>query len=313
MTQRRIISKIDKTFRPKEHGFCTNPIAAHLSEYVADILAKRFREKAHVDDALVVADFSFEERDGEVVSMCLSFNVRSWGRDILEDVLFFRLFQRVVGSTISRRILLQHTPNNGFGLAEYHADDFYSMISLLEAIGRTGCDTKTTFAIAPDDFFNEQNGIVRIGFCGYGLETKLEVYVRTDDECCVPHFHVRDTFHTERDIPVALHGNNYYPHENDTRQLDDDELRYLAAFMSERCRSPKFANNYEFAVTMWNMNNNSQYRCDMGYDDNIIIPDYAHTSFIEKQVRALKQGLHVQFDNLYLARMNNEIKNRRWV
>ena len=112
---------------------------------------------------------------------------------------------------------------------------------------------------------------------------------------------------------LALHGNNYYPHENDTRQLDDDELRYLAAFMSERCRSPKFANNYEFAVTMWNMNNNSQYRCDMSYDDNIIIPDYAHTSFIEKQVRALKQGLHVQFDNLYLARMNNEIKNRRWV
>jgi hypothetical protein len=51
----------------------------------------------------------------------------------------------------------------------------------------------------------------------------------------------------------------------------------------------------------------------MGYDDNIIIPDYAHTSFIEKQVRDLKQGLHVQFDNLYLARMNNEIKNRRWV
>ena len=85
MTQRRIINKIDKTFRPKEHGFCTNPIAAHLSEYVADILAKRFREEAHVDDALVVADFSFEERDGEVVSMCLSFNVRSWGRDILED------------------------------------------------------------------------------------------------------------------------------------------------------------------------------------------------------------------------------------
>jgi hypothetical protein len=310
--QKRIINNVSESFKPLENGHRSNPIAAYLSAYVADELTRRFREAANDSDAIVLADFTFEESGGQVESMCLSFNVRSWGRDILEDMQFFSIFQKVVRSTISRRILLEHKPNNGFGLAEYCACDYYSMISLLEAIQRTGCETKSTFRILPDEATTEDDRKARIGFFGCGFESKYEVYVRTDDECQVPHVHVRDEFDPKHEAIVTLHRACYYPHGGFNGKLDEDDLKCLADFMSQPYRSPRFANNYEFAVTMWNCNNRTQYKCGTDDDGQVLIPDYAHTADLDGRDKALSQGLHLQFDNLYIARMNNEIKNRSW-
>lgn len=311
--QKRIVNNISDSFKPSGNGFRSNPVAAYLSAYVADELTRQFREAANDNDAIVLADFSFEERGGQVESMCLSFNVRSCGRDILEDMLFFQVFQRVVRSMISRRIMLEHKPNNGFGMAEYQTYDYYSMVSLLEALGRIGCPIHSTFRILPDDEIAGDDRKARIGFFGYGFETKYEVYVRTDDECGVPHVHIRDEFDPKHEVVITLHGSNFYPHDGYNGKLDEDDLNRLADFMSQPCRSPRFINNYEFAVTMWNCNNRTQYKCETDEDGNIVIPDYAHTTILDGHEKALKQGLRFQFDNLYITRMNNTIKKRTWV
>ena len=311
--QKRIVNNISESFKPSENGYHSNPIAAHLSTYVADELIRQFREAANDNDAIVLADFTFEEREGQVESMCLSFYVRSWGRDILEDVLFFQIFQRVVRSVISRRIMLEHEPANGFGVAKYCVHDFYSMISLLEAIQRTGCNTNSTFRILSDDEITEDARKARIGFFGLFVETKFEMYVQTDDDCQVPHVHLRDEYQPTNEIVVTLHGCNYYPHSGCNGEMVAEDLRYLAYFMANPCRSPRYANNYEFAVTMWNCNNRTQYKCETDEDGNIIIPDYTQTSRLAGRDEALKQGRHLQFDNLYIARMSNEIKNRTWI
>ena len=64
---------------------------------------------------------------------------------------------------------------------------------------------------------------------------------------------------------------------------------------------------------MWNTQNRTQYRCDKDESGQIFVPDYIGTSPIEKREHAVSQGLQIQYDNLYIARMNNEIKNRNWV
>ena len=64
---------------------------------------------------------------------------------------------------------------------------------------------------------------------------------------------------------------------------------------------------------MWNTQNRTQYRCDKDESGLISVPDYIGTSPIEKREHAVSQGLQIQYDNLYIARMNNEIKNRNWV
>ena len=118
----------------------------------------------------------------------------------------------------------------------------------------------------------ERCDIARIGF--FGRAKEYEVYVRTDDECQLPHFHVRDIC-TEADTALCLLSNNYCKHpnkENCTFGYDFGEL--LFAFMTEPCRSPRYADNYEFAVIMWNMNNQSDCTWRKGEDGISVIPDY---------------------------------------
>lgn len=118
----------------------------------------------------------------------------------------------------------------------------------------------------------ERTDIARIDF--FGRAREYEVYVRTDDECQEPHFHVSDIY-TETDTAICLQSNNYCKHpnkENHTFKYDFGEL--LFAFMKEPCRSPRYADNYEFAVTMWNMNNQSECSWQKDEDGFSIIPDY---------------------------------------
>ena len=84
----------------------------------------------------------------------------------------------------------------------------------------------------------ERSNSARIGFFGKGR--MYEAYIWTDDECQVPHFHIRNIY-TETDTPILLQSNHYCPHSHkDCKVLSDTELRQLACFMAEPCRSPRF-------------------------------------------------------------------------
>ena len=147
-------------------------------------------------------------------------------------------------------------------------------MALLEAFESIGCDISTTFRLV-DKELRERRDIARIGF--FGRAREYEVYVRTDDECQVPHFHVRDIY-TEANCAICLQSNSYCKHpqkENYAFRYDFGEL--LFAFMSEPCRSPRYADNYEFAVIMWNMNNHSDCSYQRDEDGYSIIPDYRFT------------------------------------
>ena len=117
----------------------------------------------------------------------------------------------------------------------------------------------------------ERTDIARIGF--FGRAKEYEVYVKTDDECQVPHFHVRDIY-TETDTAICLLSNNYCKHPNkDVSKVKGYVLEQLYAFMSEPCRSPRYADNYEFAVIMWNLNNLSECNWQKDECGCSIIPD----------------------------------------
>ena len=117
----------------------------------------------------------------------------------------------------------------------------------------------------------------RIGF--FGDKYEFEAYVVTDDVCQIPHFHVRDALQMGiLDAPVRLDANQYIQYGESTDKLQDYTLSLLADFMAQPCRSPHFINNYEFAVVMWNMNNETQLQIKIDKDGNVIIPDYNKTN-----------------------------------
>jgi hypothetical protein len=123
----------------------------------------------------------------------------------------------------------------------------------------------------------ERCDIARIGFFGKGR--MYEAYIRTDDECQVPHFHIRNIY-TETDTQILLQSNHYCPHSHkDCKVLSDTELQQLACFMAEPCRSPRFENNYQYATELWNMNNEKGCLANEG------IPDYANTTLCNKQLK----------------------------
>ena len=117
----------------------------------------------------------------------------------------------------------------------------------------------------------------RIGF--FGDKYEFEAYIVTDDACQIPHFHVRDALQMDiLNAPVRLDANQYIQHGESTDKLQDYTLSLLADFMAQPCRSPRFINNYEFAVTMWNVNNETQLQIESYKDGKVIIPDYNNTN-----------------------------------
>lgn len=271
----KIVSNIPKDFDMKNNEFRHNPIAAYLVRHIEDRLTYAYRKVANDDDALVITNFDFEENDGMVTLMKLVFNVRSWGEDVLLDKdclkTFEELFQRVFNCT---RIHLTHHPNNGFGLAYFEADKMRDMMALLEAFESIGCDISTTFRLV-DKEQREWGEKARVGF--FGRSREYEVYVRTDDENQEPHFHIRDIY-TEADTAICLQSNRYCKHPNTEPHIFKyGFLELLYSFMNEPCKSPRYADNYEFAVIMWNMNNHSDCRYQRSEDGYSIIPDYRFT------------------------------------
>ena len=128
----------------------------------------------------------------------------------------------------------------------------------------------------------ENDNVARIGF--FGDRYDFEAYVVTDDVCQIPHFHVRDALQMGiLDAAVRLDANQYIQHGDSTDVLGSYTLSLLAVFMQQLCRSPRYVNNYEFAVTMWNMNN--EYQLELGFDKdgNILIPEYSKTNNKKKR------------------------------
>lgn len=127
-----------------------------------------------------------------------------------------------------------------------------------------------------EDETHERANIARIGFFG---NWQYEVFVVTDDEIQIPHFHIRVL---GNEVAVNFSENVYLPHDGKLDgnhfpdKMREDLAKGLADFMAQPCRSPKFESNYEFAACMWNMQNDVQFKCDTDSKGNIVIPDYAH-------------------------------------
>ena len=309
---KKIISKPNPYYDSSEQGRYANPIDAYLKEEVAFRLSRLFRKETSDENAIVFPRFAYKEKDREVCSMTLSFIVSSCENDILKDKGVFSIFQSEVWRIFNNnRIRLQHLPGIKYGLATYEVTDFSSMAELLRAITSTGCDIDTTFEVAPKEYVREETDVARVGVFSVNNTSRWEVYIRTDDSCQVPHFHVRNLFDVSVDIAITLHGVNYYPHDNSIGRMTHDELYCLSDFMEGPCKSTRFDYNYEYAVSLWNLNNKEQYEIDIDEEHNeVFIPDYAFTTPIFEQEQALLLGMADIYDKQYLERMRDEIKYR---
>lgn len=62
-------------------------------------------------------------------------------------------------------------------------------------------------------------------------------------------------------------------HHND--RMNAKMCRAFAEFMEQPCRSPRYKNNYELAVEMWNLNNSDTYiQIKEDSNGNVIMPNY---------------------------------------
>ncbi len=309
---KKIISKPNPYYDSSGQGKYANPIDAYLKEEVTFRLSRLFRKVTNDENAIVFPRFAYKEKDREVCSMTLSFNVSSCENDILKDKGFFSIFQTEVCRVFNNnRIRLKHLPGIKYGLAIYEAADFASMAELLRAITNTGCDIESTFVVAPKEYVREETDVARVGFFSVNEASQWEVYIRTDDNCQVPHFHVRNLFDVNVDIAFTLHGNHYYPHENFFGRMTDEELHCLSEFMEGPCKNAKFDSNYEYAACLWNLNNQEQYEMDIDEEHNeVFFPDYAFTTPILEQEQALLLGMSDSYDESFLKWMREDIKNR---
>ena len=132
--------------------------------------------------------------------------------------------------------------------------------------------------------YNEE--IARIGF--FGENDEYEVYIKTDDEMPIPHFHIRDseTQGERSETCVCIATNGYCLHDTFKDLLTPVQQALLADYMISFSpynlyRFP-FTRNYERVAEIWNMNNDWK-QVILKYDDgdDVIIPDYAHIKWQE--------------------------------
>ena len=106
----------------------------------------------------------------------------------------------------------------------------------------------------------------------------LDVVVYTDDKGYIPHVHILDrgTNGREFDCCVQLETNRYFSHGKHLDTFNSKQCKEFNEFMRQPCRNPKFRNNYELAVDMWNLNNSDSYvQIREDKDGNMIMPDYS--------------------------------------
>jgi hypothetical protein len=113
----------------------------------------------------------------------------------------------------------------------------------------------------------------RIGFMG-----DFEVFIYTDDSVHVPHFHVVDKMARGKEFNscVVLENSQYLFHGNHSDELNPPQRKMLNDFMQMPCRNVHYRNNYEYAVDMWNMNNDEG--CAIPKHDesgDVVVPNYS--------------------------------------
>lgn len=109
------------------------------------------------------------------------------------------------------------------------------------------------------------------------MTNNFDVVVYTDDMGFIPHVHIIDkgTGGKEFNSCVMLEQSRYFTHGIHTDVFNSKQRKDFNDFMNQPCRSPKYRNNYEFAVEMWNANNSSSYvQIVEDKDGNVIVPDY---------------------------------------
>lgn len=125
--------------------------------------------------------------------------------------------------------------------------------------------------------YNEN--IARIGY--FGENDEYEIYVKTDDEETTPHFHIRDaeTQGERFETCVCFEQNRYCLHGEYKDVLTPEQQALLKEYMEGLSRHKQhtlsLVCNYEWAVDMWNLNNEAtQVTLRYGSKNKVIIPDY---------------------------------------
>lgn len=125
--------------------------------------------------------------------------------------------------------------------------------------------------------YNEN--IARIGY--FGENDEYEIYVKTDDEETTPHFHIRDaeTQGERFETCVCFEQNRYCLHGECKDVLTPEQQTLLKEYMEGLSRHKQhtlsLVCNYEWAVDMWNLNNEAtQVTLRYGSKNKVIIPDY---------------------------------------
>ena len=115
--------------------------------------------------------------------------------------------------------------------------------------------------------------MARVGY----MSGQFEVYVHTDDGGSTPHVHVRDkaTRGHQFETCVELKRNWYFLHGKYKDMMTGDMVKEFAEFMESKPRNPKYQNNYELSVDMWNLNNSvEEVIPQYDSDGRIIMPNY---------------------------------------
>ena len=114
------------------------------------------------------------------------------------------------------------------------------------------------------------DGMARIGFVPVNTKKTVEVYVHTDDEGRVPHFHVRKYGRNNQfdwEACVMYTSAEYFAHGHYTDRIPTKGCKQLDAMLRETSKSGR--TYWETAVDAWNLNNSEE---DLPYD--LEQPDY---------------------------------------
>lgn len=106
-----------------------------------------------------------------------------------------------------------------------------------------------------------------------GYFSDFEVWIRTDDPGNIPHFHVWDKnskgglFHA----CVQILKPEYFHHTGKEDEFNAKQKKELIQFLNSKpLKAKRYKTNWEFIVTLWNVNNFS-----MEVPEDLEIPDYA--------------------------------------
>lgn len=106
------------------------------------------------------------------------------------------------------------------------------------------------------------------------INSKLMVYVNSDDSGSIPHFHIVDetTRGKEFNTCVRIEKAQYFTHSNKQDRLNTTQRKQLQKFLSQPFKRSKFnGTNWEFIVMSWNDNNSNS-----NVDEKLKQPNYTN-------------------------------------